>query len=102
MHADICRKTCIKPSEYQKFHLFERNLTKAATNSPCADAGYTDFLETDKHGFGPIKAILDMYMQPAAGEKGEQLWSDCDEEQDVADAEEKKLEKDAKAVASDK
>ena len=59
-----CGESCIKPSDYNKFHLFEHNLTKAKDNTPCASFGFTDYLETDTHGFGPVKATLDMYKFP--------------------------------------
>jgi hypothetical protein len=49
------------PADYPKYHKFEKNLTLATTNTPCADAKYTDYLETDTHGAGNIKMTLDMY-----------------------------------------
>jgi hypothetical protein len=64
-HRQQCGESCMNPKDFKEFHLFEHNLTKATTNSPCADFGFTDYVETDTHGFGPIKATLDMYKFPA-------------------------------------
>jgi hypothetical protein len=66
MHSTILR-ICPRSS------LFEKNLTKATTNTPCADFGFTDYLQTDTHGFGPIKMTLDMYTFPATAKA-------CDEQ----------------------
>ena len=61
-----CGECCMDPKDFNKYHLFEKNLTKAASNTPCADFGFTSYLETDTHGFGPVKMTLDMYKFPAA------------------------------------
>jgi hypothetical protein len=60
-----CGECCMDPKDYNEFHLFEKNLTKATTNTPCGDFGFTDYLSTDTHGFGPVKMTLDMYTFPA-------------------------------------
>ena len=60
-----CGECCMNPKDFNKFHLFEKNLTKATTNTPCGDMGFTDYLETDTHGFGPVSMTLDMFTFPA-------------------------------------
>jgi hypothetical protein len=60
-----CGESCMDPKDFKTYHIFEHNLTLATTNTPCADFGFTDYVETDTHGFGPIKATLDMYKFPA-------------------------------------
>ena len=60
-----CGECCMDPKDFNKYHLFEKNLTKAASNTPCADFGFTSYLETDTHGFGPVKMTLDMFKFPA-------------------------------------
>lgn len=45
-----CGEACIKPSQYGTFHIFEPHLKKAVTASPCKDAGFVDYLDTDTHG----------------------------------------------------
>lgn len=63
-----CGECCINPKDYNTYHLFEKNLTKATTNTPCADFGITEYLETETHGFGPLKVTLDMYTFPTQTE----------------------------------
>ena len=62
-----CGECCIKPSSYWLFHIFEKNLTEAATPSPCASFGYTRYEETVTHGFPPIAVTLDLYDCGASG-----------------------------------
>ena len=57
---DHCGESCIDPKNYKKFKLLEPKLTKADTNTPCLDRGYT-YYESEKHGFGPIKIAVDLY-----------------------------------------
>merc|ERR1711871_733732 len=57
----LCGETCIRPSFYWIFHIFEQNLTKAVTNTPCADAGYTVYNSTQTHGGGGLYCTLDLY-----------------------------------------
>ena len=83
-----CGESCIDPSDYNMYKLLEpgnmdtiRNvymsvvlssnnnmfllagLTLAETNSPCADNGYIEYLETVEHGdFTPIQAEVDVYI----------------------------------------
>jgi hypothetical protein len=56
-----CGECCMDPSQYRLYHRFEKNLTKATSNSPCDDFGYTKYDSTVTHGFGPIKMTLDLY-----------------------------------------
>ena len=40
--------------------IFEPKLTKAETKYPCLEKGFS-YLNTEVHGFGPIKVKVDMY-----------------------------------------
>jgi hypothetical protein len=51
----------MKPSLYWLYHIFEKGLAKAETNTPCADKGYHKYINTVTHGAGPITATLDLY-----------------------------------------
>ncbi len=55
-----CGESCIDPKDYNKYHVFEPQLTKADTNTPCLDKGYT-YYTTEQHGFGPVKIGVDLY-----------------------------------------
>merc|ERR1712093_665555 len=59
-----CGECCMKPSDYNLYHFFEKNLTKSESDSPCAGFGYTKYDSTATHGFGPIKMTLDLYDLP--------------------------------------
>jgi len=63
-----CGECCMDPKDYPKYHLFERNLTKAATDSPCKGFGYTKYDSTTTHGFGPVKMTLDLYDLPSTSD----------------------------------
>ena len=52
---------------FGEFHIFERNLTKATTASPCAGFGFTAYDKTETHGFGPVSMTLDLYNKPSLG-----------------------------------
>lgn len=56
-----CGECCMKSSDYWKYKIFEPGLTKADTNSPCADKQFTTYDSTVTHGFGPVKMTLDLY-----------------------------------------
>merc|ERR1719265_1324092 len=56
-----CGECCMDPSKYNLYHFFEKNLTKATSNSPCEEFGYGKYDSTVTHGFGPIKMTLDLY-----------------------------------------
>ena len=62
LSKDHCGESCIKPEDYNKYHLLEPKLTKATTNNPCLDMGYS-YENTQQHGFGPVKIDVDMYKQ---------------------------------------
>jgi hypothetical protein len=60
-----CGECCMDPKDYKLYHLFEKNLTKADNESPCAITfGYTKYDSTVTHGFGPVKMTLDLYDLP--------------------------------------
>merc|ERR1711959_302120 len=56
-----CGECCMDPKEYKLYHLFEKNLTKSAVDSPCKSFGFTKYDSTVTHGFGPVKMTLDLY-----------------------------------------
>lgn len=60
LSKDHCGESCISPDNYYKFKILEPMLTKADTNTPCLDKGFT-YYETEKHGFGPIQIDVDLY-----------------------------------------
>merc|ERR1711865_662792 len=62
-----CGEGCMDPSKYSLYHIFEKNLTKSDSDTPCSDFGFTTYDSTDTHGFGPVKMTLDLYNLPAAG-----------------------------------
>ena len=44
------------------YHIFEKNLTKADNDSPCADtSGYTKYDSAATYGFDPVKMTSDLY-----------------------------------------
>ena len=47
-----CGECCMKASDYDLYHKFEKNLLPAAEGqySPCADEGYSVYDETETHG----------------------------------------------------
>ncbi len=62
LSKDHCGESCIAPEQYTMYHLLEPKLTKATTNTPCLDMGYS-YENTQQHGFGPVKIDVDMYKQ---------------------------------------
>lgn len=66
---DACGESCIADSEYRKYRRFEKNLTKAWSNTPCATdvvskdgSHFTDYLGTETHGVpGLLSATVDLY-----------------------------------------
>lgn len=58
---DKCGESCINPKEYNKFHLFEKNLTLAPNNTICSDIGYSTYYNTETHGVWPISIVVDIY-----------------------------------------
>merc|ERR1712166_498497 len=66
---NMCGECCLQPGDFWKYKIFEFGLTKVddAKSSPCSDAGFTNFYETDTHGVpGLITMVLDMYKKPAS------------------------------------
>merc|ERR1711935_77233 len=63
----FCGETCIRPRSYGLFHLFEKNLTRAADNNPCKEqftpngGHYTKYTSTVSHGGFGLKVTLDLY-----------------------------------------
>lgn len=57
----MCGESCIDPSKYKMYKIFEHNLTKATDNTPCADRNFTLYKKTESHGIGPIKVTVDFY-----------------------------------------
>jgi hypothetical protein len=57
-----CGEACIDPKDFSKIKIFEPTLTQAATNTPCADISFTEYNGTVTHGYGTLKAVLDMYL----------------------------------------
>ena len=68
-HSPFCGETCLEPSKYNLYHLFESNLTKAATiSNPCAHEytpnghKYSIYNSTVTHGWpGVLSVTLDLY-----------------------------------------
>ena len=66
-HGGFCGETCMKPTSYPIFHIFEPNLTRAADNTPCREqftpvgTHYSVYNSTVTHGAGPISVTLDLY-----------------------------------------
>merc|ERR1711934_969213 len=60
-----CGECCMDPKDYKLYHLFEKNLTKSAVDSPCESFGFTKYDSTVTHGFGPVKMTLDLYDKPS-------------------------------------
>jgi apolipoprotein D and lipocalin family protein len=60
-----CGEACLSPDDYDAYHKFEKNLLPAETNTPCADAGYSNYKQTTTHGNSRIglEATFDMYTE---------------------------------------
>jgi hypothetical protein len=57
-----CGESCIAPEKYDIYKVLEPDLTKADTNTPCADRGFTTYVNTETHGkHTPVAIALDMY-----------------------------------------
>merc|ERR1712166_1709275 len=64
----FCGETCINPSKEGTYKIFEKNLTKADSDSPCIQqftptgTHYTEYSDTDTHGIPGLLAVtLDLY-----------------------------------------
>jgi len=51
----------MKSSDFLKYKLFEPGLKKATMNNMCDSLNYTEYKETQTHGFGSIKMTVDLY-----------------------------------------
>ena len=51
----------MRPSLFWLYKIFEPNLEKADTNTPCADRGYTTYKFSPTHGVWPLTVTLDLY-----------------------------------------
>jgi len=66
-HAPFCGETCLDPSKFNIYHVFERNLTKSNETHPCARQyapdghKYSTFNSTVTHGAFGLKITLDLY-----------------------------------------
>ena len=68
-HPPFCGETCLEPDKYNVYHIFERNLTKAANvSNPCAHEytpnghKYSVYNSTVTHGWpGVLSVTLDLY-----------------------------------------
>ncbi len=60
---DKCGECCLDPKDYAKFKIFEPGLTKAESNTPCADKNFRIYDKTETHGAGSIKVNLDLYSE---------------------------------------
>mmetsp|Transcript_29513 Transcript_29513/g.64879 ORF Transcript_29513/g.64879 Transcript_29513/m.64879 type:complete len:192 (+) Transcript_29513:83-658(+) len=56
-----CGETCLEDSKYSLYRIFEPNLTKSNSTTPCSDFGFPTYDSTETHGFGPVKDTLDLY-----------------------------------------
>ena len=68
--APFCGESCIKPSDFLKFKLFEPGLKLATSDNMCDTLGYSEYKETEIHGFGPIKIAVDLYKKPPSPANG--------------------------------
>jgi hypothetical protein len=63
----FCGQTCMNPSRYWIFKIFESNLTKATDNTPCPEqftptgGHYTNYSSTVTHGVPGLDITLDLY-----------------------------------------
>ena len=58
---NFCGECCMDPKLFWVYKVFEPSLTKADTNSPCADRKYTVYKSTPTHGVWPITMTLDLF-----------------------------------------
>ena len=68
-NASHCGESCIKESDFWKYHIFEKWLTRAETANPCIDHGYINYWETTSHGIPHLLSItVDLWNQTAQAE----------------------------------
>jgi hypothetical protein len=57
-----CGESCIAPADVDKYQKFEPGLTRAETNTPCADNGYPVYIKTETHGkHTPVEITVDFF-----------------------------------------
>ena len=62
----LCGETCIRPSAYPVYHVFEKNLTFVrGDDAACADLGYGAYVATATHGVPGLACTLDLYACPS-------------------------------------
>ena len=59
-----CGECCMNPDKYWIYHIFEKGLTEATVDHPCAELGYTEYEKTETHGAMGVTMTLDKYKQP--------------------------------------
>ena len=62
-HKHNCGESCIFPKDFIKYKIFEPALKKANSSYPCREFGFTNYINTETHGFGNIKIDLDLYTE---------------------------------------
>ena len=60
-HKHNCGESCILSQDFIKYKIFEPALKKANSSYPCQEFGFTNYINTETHGFGNIKIDLDLY-----------------------------------------
>jgi len=67
-HSPFCGETCLDPKKFNLYHLFEKNLTRATVEHPCAaqfdpvGGHYSVYNKTVTHGVPGLLAVtLDLY-----------------------------------------
>ena len=70
-HHPFCGETCLDPKKFGIYHIFEKNLTRADGENPCAsqftqDGGfYSQYNSTVTHGLPHVLSVtLDLYQEP--------------------------------------
>ena len=61
LQKNNCGESCLNPDDFIKYKIFEPSLTKANTSYPCEEKGFSTYIDTEIHGFGPIKVEVDLY-----------------------------------------
>lgn len=55
----------MKASDFNLYKVFEKNLEPTTSDTPCKDAGWPQYFETETHGVFPIRMTVDLYSQEA-------------------------------------
>lgn len=69
----FCGEACMRPSHYRLYKLFEPGLTKATSDTPCADNNYHTYKSTVTHGVPPVTMTLDLYNPDPMYQAAQQL-----------------------------